>query len=571
MKRNLERLAGQSYDLLIVGGGIYGACLAWDASLRGLSVALVEKADFASATSANSLKTIHGGLRYLQHADFSRMRESIRERSTLMRIAPHLVHLLPVMVPTYGHGLKGPEAMRLALLINDLVSADRNWKLPDPQKHIPNGEIIGVEDCLKQLPGLSRLGLTGGAVFYDAQVYNSERLIISLLRSAVAAGAEVANYVEVTGFLQEGDRVLGVRAVDRQTQAPLEIQAKFVVNAVGPWVHQLLNHLPNASAGEWTGFAKAMNFVTRPLVQDYAVGISSTATYVDKDAVIKRGRRLLFIAPWRDRSLVGTWYSPFEGSPDSFEITEGDIQSFIREINHAYPAANLKRKDIDFIHGGLLPSSGVSPHSGDVQLTKHYTLYDHRQDGISGLLSVTGVKYTTARDVAEKTVTWISQILGKTLPHSTSSKMPVWGGDIQDFAEFLRNAIRQHSNVREVDIRRLVYSYGSAYQQVLHYQALQPGQVQSPLHVIKAEILHSVREEMASTLGDVVFRRTEWGSAGYPGQKFLHFCADVIADELEWSPATRTQELKAVDQIFSRMQPSVNSQLSASSLAGSLF
>jgi glycerol-3-phosphate dehydrogenase len=145
------------FDLLVLGGGMYGACVAWDATLRGLSVALVDKADFGGATSSNSLKIIHGGLRYLQHADFRRMRESILERRTLMQIAPHLVHPLPVLLPTYGHGLQGPEVFAAALCINDLVSFDRN-RLRDPQKHIPRGRVISKQSCLRHLPGLDSQG-----------------------------------------------------------------------------------------------------------------------------------------------------------------------------------------------------------------------------------------------------------------------------------------------------------------------------------------------------------------------------------------------------------------------------
>ena len=205
MERDPSKLQRNKYDLLVIGGGIYGACVTWDAALRGLSVALVEKGDFASATSANSLKIIHGGLRYLQHGDFKRMRESIRERRTLMEIAPHLVHPLPVLIPTFGHGMQGREVLSLALMINDLIGFDRN-RLDDPEKHICRGRVISRRECLELLPGIHKKDLTGGAIFHDAQVYNSERLVLSFIRSAEKAGAELANYVEVTGFIQNSSR-----------------------------------------------------------------------------------------------------------------------------------------------------------------------------------------------------------------------------------------------------------------------------------------------------------------------------------------------------------------------------
>ena len=209
MKRNLETLVTKQFDLLVIGGGIYGAFAAWDAGLRGLSVALVEKRDFAGATSANSLKMVHGGLRYLQNADIRRMRESIRERTNLMRIAPHLIHPLPCMIPTHGLGKKSRLAMSLALRINELVSKDRNC-LSDPQKYIPKGHIVSKDDCRKIIHGISDDGLSGGAIWYDCQIYNSERLIISILRSAASEGAELANYLEVKRFLIQSGRATGV-------------------------------------------------------------------------------------------------------------------------------------------------------------------------------------------------------------------------------------------------------------------------------------------------------------------------------------------------------------------------
>ncbi len=205
--------------------------MAWDATLRGLSVALVDKADFGAATSVNSLKMIHGGLRYLQHADFRRMRASIRERRTLMQIAPHLVAPLPVLLPTYGHGLQGKAVLAAALLLNDVIGWDRN-RLCDPQKHIPRGRVISKRACLQQLPGLDPRGLTGGAIFYDAQVHHSERLTLAFLQSAAQAGAQLANYVEATGFHLDRDCVTGVSACDVLTGNRFDIRP-------GPWSMRL--------------------------------------------------------------------------------------------------------------------------------------------------------------------------------------------------------------------------------------------------------------------------------------------------------------------------------------------
>jgi len=194
MRRGIDRLASEEFDLLIVGAGIYGACAAWDASLRGLRVALIDRGDFGGATSQHSQKTIHGGLRYLQQADLKRMRESIRERRTLMRIAPQFVSPFPCVMPTYGHLTRGREALAVAMLANDLVGLDRN-RIDDPAKRIPRGRTVSRRRVLELLPGIPTKGLTGGAVWHDCQAHNTERLLLSFVLGACEKGAAAATYV----------------------------------------------------------------------------------------------------------------------------------------------------------------------------------------------------------------------------------------------------------------------------------------------------------------------------------------------------------------------------------------
>ncbi len=552
MERNPLELTRHVYDLLIVGGGIYGACVAWDATLRGLSVALVEKSDFAGATSANSLKVIHGGFRYLQHADFKRMRESIRERTTLMRIAPHLIHPLPVVIPTYGHGIQGRQALALALIANDLISFDRN-RLDDPQKHIPRGYVIPKRQCLELLPGIPQQGLTGGAVFYDAQVYNSERLVLSFLRSAAQAGAQVANYVEVTGLLQAGDRVTGARVRDTLTGEQFDIRAKMVVNTSGPWINHILGLLDKRPQPS-VRFAQAINIITRPLFGHYAVGISSRQNYRDADAVLNKGNRLLFVAPWRGRSLVGTAYSVYDGAPNDFSVSEAAIQSLLDDINMAYPPANLRRDEVTFVHAGLVPLSGVDPKTGSIRLAKHYQLYDQRHSGLRGLISVVGVKYTTARHVAEKVVDNVFEAWGQKPPRSTSAVTRLHDGDMQQFTSFSQAEVEKCPyGLDEGTVRRLIYTYGSAYSRVLRYMdgyGEHGEAIPAQLAVLRAETLYGVHEEMAQKLADVVFRRTELATAGHPGNQALQLCADVMGTALSWDRARRQQELREVNTIL---------------------
>jgi glycerol-3-phosphate dehydrogenase len=569
MKRDTSALTKNVYDLLVIGGGIYGACVAWDAVLRGLSVALVEKADFGSATSANSLKIIHGGLRYLQHGDLKRMRESICERRALMRIAPHLVHPLPVIIATYGHWMRGKEVVALALMINDLISADRN-RLEDPQKHIPRGRVISQKEVLELVPGLLQHDLTGGAIFFDAQVYNSEQLLLSFLHSASKAGADVANYVEVTGFLRDKDCVIGVEAKDGLTDDRFQIRARMVVNTSGPWVNRVMGFLSRPGIGRRVRFAKAINLVTRPLCQTYAVGISCKTPYSDADSVIDKGARFLFITPWRGRSVIGTTYAAFEGDPDHFKVSENDIHNFLNEINQAYPSASLKMEDVSLVHGGLLPISGDCPKTGTVRLSKQYQVYDHRKDGVKGLVSVVGVKYTTARQVAEKVVDRVFESWGQTPPQSMSSVTPLHGGEIKRFDDFLHTEIaKRPSGLGEDVTRRLVYNYGSAYPDVLRYfagHAQGDGTYSDHRAVLKAEVLHGIRDEMAEKLADVVFRRTELGTAGHPGEESLRFSAEIMRQELGWSPARCRQELQDVEALFASKHSSVRGD--GSKLAG---
>jgi glycerol-3-phosphate dehydrogenase len=556
MKRNITELTRKIYDVLIIGGGIYGAWVAWDATLRGLSVALVDKGDFGSATSSNSLKVIHGGLRYLQHADFRRLRRSIYERTVLMRVAPHLVHPLPFLMSTYGHSLKGKGIMSLALMMYDLIGFDRN-RLKDPAKYLPRGRVISKDECLRLLPGVDEEGLTGGAIWHDCQLYNSERMLISILRSAEKGGATLANYVEVTGFLKYGNRVTGVKSRDLFTQQELDIQARIIVNTSGPWIDYVLGLINDNYQNRRILLSKTMNLVVRrQLIPKYAVGVWSKFGFVDRDAIVSKNSRLFFIIPWRENSLIGTTHVPYDGSPNNFRITEKDIMDFMEEINRAYPPAALKREDISFFHGGLLPMNGKNDNIGDVSLVKEYRIHDHtKDDGIDGLVSVVGVKYTEGRGVAEKVIDLVFEKIGEKPPRCLTAMTPIYGGHIEQFNDFLSQEKGNVSCKLSMEvIEHLVYNYGSEYPEVLHYVKANPelGQtINGTSKVIKAEVVHGIREEMAKRLSDVVLRRTELGSAGDPGEEALKACATIMAGELDWDGARVRREIEEVRAVYS--------------------
>jgi glycerol-3-phosphate dehydrogenase len=557
MDRNIAQLQQQPYDIVIIGGGIYGACVAWDASLRGFSVALLDKGDFAHATSGNNHKIIHGGFRYLQHADLKRMRESIRERRILMRIAPHLVYPLPCLIPTYADLRRGKAVLRAALKLNDLIGFDRNRHL-EPQKSIPRGRIMSRGECLQLCPHLDCSDVTAAALFFDAQVYSPDRLTLTFLLSAARAGSHLANYAQVTGFLSQSNRITGVQVQDLLTGRSLSVQARMVVNCSGPWIDQVLQLVDRPIQSKRHKFLKAAVLVTRPLVHDMALGLLSRPRGDDVSGHYGRRPRYLFITPWRNKSLIGTLEVPYEGDPDKVQLTEHEVQAFIDEVNAAYPAG-LTKQGVHFVYRGLVPVSEVYSAPDGHKAARHYRIHDHEQaDGVRGLISVLGVKYTTARDVAEKTVDLVSRKLGRGRVRCRTDVTPIQGGAIDGFEALVTTELKKQSlGLAPEAMRHLLRTYGSEYQTILRYGAEDPAwrePVTNDAPVLKAEVLHGVRAEMAQKLTDVLLRRTELGTAGYPGDACLQTCAAIMARELGWSRQTVSRELEEAASVFATHQ-----------------
>jgi len=532
MKRDIQQFKNSEFDVLVIGGGIYGAFMALDAALRGLSVALVEKNDFGSMTSANSLKIVHGGLRYLQSAGLKRMKESIRERSTLLRIAKHLVHPLPCLMPTKAFSLKGKLAMRAALFLNDLISFDRNQSL-DHDKQLPNGRILSKGELRQLIPGLDEINFNGAALWYDAQIYNSERLILSVLKTAVQSGAVLANYVECKDFKIKDNRIVGIIAQDKLTDEEILIHSKITINCAGPWAMNLLEGHQNIQPRKKTKLTVGFNLIIKKqLFSKYALGISGKSRYY-------------FLVPWKNHTLIGTEYLPFEGSPDNLSIGREKIETFLTIINQALPTMNLTYDDVIFCHQGLIPADESNHATGKIKIKKSYKIIDHQKENqIVGLLSVLGVKYTTARDIAEKTIDLALKKIGKERTPSRSSQTILHGGDVS--ARITpKDKLSEH----------LSRNHGSEYQTVLNYCKKNPTlaeQLSQDVPVIKAEVLHGIREEMAKKLSDIVFRRTELGSAGFPGEEALTACSEIMAQELEWSSSKAIEELTEVKKRFSK-------------------
>src|SRR5437899_4458231 len=255
MIRDLDRLAGHTFDLLVVGGGVYGLTIAYDAALRGLSVALVERDDFGSGTSFNHLRTIHGGLRYLQSLDVGRARESVRERRTVARIAPHAVRPLPFALPLYRSLLRGKIVMRAGFLLDRIVAAGKNRGVP-PGHRLPGGRVVGRSSAVQRFPGLRRQGLTGAAVFYDYVTTEPDRYVFSFAVAAAQHGAVLANHLEAVAPLADGRRVVGVSARDTLGTRAIDISARLTINATGARIDRLLEPLGIATG---MPMLKAMN------------------------------------------------------------------------------------------------------------------------------------------------------------------------------------------------------------------------------------------------------------------------------------------------------------------------
>jgi glycerol-3-phosphate dehydrogenase len=539
MKRSISRLARQCHDVAVIGGGIYGAWIAREAALRGLSVALVDQGDFGSATSFNSQRIVHGGLRYLQHADFKRMRESIRERRNLLRIAPHLVFPMPVVIPTYRNLPPGKTLMALAVKLTDLIGFDRNQNLIT-EKQIPPGRLLSKSECLEYCPDLEHQDLTGAALFFDGQVRNTERLILSLLLSAAQGGAVFANYARTTRFHKHANAIVGMVVEDILSGKSIEVGARIFVNCAGPWAEHIIELAGIVKQRRRTRWVKTALLLTRPLLQNVAVGIRGNSRYRSGNIILDKGFRYFFITPWRRGSLIGTFETSYDGSPDDFSVTENEICSFVEDVNLAYPAGHLTRKDVQLVYGGLVPASSQNGCLTD-RTARHYEICDHaREDGVEGLISIIGVKYTTARHVAEKAVNLIEAKLGKCPAESRTSVVPVYGGTMSSFEEFLENELqRKPLGLSEETTRHLIRTYGSEYREILRYCEEDPQYsrpIESNCPVIRAEIVHAVREEMACKLEDILYRRTELGADGYPDDSCVRACAEIVAQELRSHP-----------------------------------
>jgi glycerol-3-phosphate dehydrogenase len=391
IRRDPAGAARERFDLIVVGGGVFGILTALEATRRGLRPLLLERADFAGATSHNSLRIVHGGLRYLQSLALGRSLESIRERAWWLAEFPELVRPLPCLMPLYGAGLRRPEILRLGLLLNDLLG-----RLPGNDAPLPRGSLVDAAAVQRLAPAVARVGLRGGALWFDGVIRDPARLFIEALRRACAAGACALNHLEALRPTERDRRVAGVEGRDCETGAQHVFHAPVVINAAGPWSRSFA---ATAGADQPALFEPVLAWnvaLRRRPSSEHALALQA------------KRRGAYFLVPTQDGMLAGTGYAPWPGEAAGTRLPQALLDDFIAELNTALPGLALRRQDVIRTYVGRLPAA----RAGTAELSDRAVLVDHGKSGrLRGFYSISGVKLTTARALAQR-------VLGRAFPEA---------------------------------------------------------------------------------------------------------------------------------------------------------
>ena len=514
--------SSQPYDVAIIGAGINGAGIARDAALRGLRVVVLEQNDLCSGTSAISSRLIHGGLRYLEHAEIPLVFESLRERITLRKIAVHLVKPLRIAIPVYESARRGLWLIRFGMLAYDLLSVG---------KSVPGHEILGRDAILEAEPGLASSGLRGAARYFDAQVTFAERLVLENLLAARTAGADILTYTAVTGINIEHGLVTSLSCKDALTQESRRIDTKVVINAAGPWVDAVLSTAAD-NAKRLIGGTKGSHIVVSAFN-----GSPRDAFYVEAAA----DGRPFFIIPWNDQYLIGTTDIRYDGDLAEIRASREEIDYLLAETNRVFPKAGLTTDDINFAYAGVrpLPQHDKGPESS---ITRRHIIKKNRKIA-RGLISIIGGKLTTYRNLAEQTVNRLARVLGRKLPDCRTRETLLPGAYRLVEA---RAALERIDCLAPEGVERLLGIYGGRAIDVVSLAGDEPALMQcidTGDSVLAAEVAFAVREEMARTLIDVVHRRLMLGLSRDQGRPLYDGVAKVAADELNWDAGRQSTEL----------------------------
>lgn len=512
------------YDLIVIGAGCNGAGIARDAAARGLRVALVEKEDIGSGTSSWSGRLIHGGLRYLEQGDLGLVRESLRERELLFRLAPHIVKPVPLMMPLYKHNARPAWMIRVAMLAYDILSFD---------KSTVTHTILSRAKTLQRFPGICRDGLRGSAIFMDGQVIWSERLCTEITLAAHADGAHIYTWSKVDGFLEEQGRICGVTFTDMLDGSRHKLRASLVVNAAGPWVDHVLGER-RADERRQIGGAKGSHLIVDPFP-----GAPQDVVYYESRA----DGRLVLVIPWGERYMIGTTDKKFEDDPDTAKADGSEMEYLLGEVNQLIPGANLTPADVLYTYSGVRPLPYV-PATNEWKVPRSHVIFDHAPQR-PGLLSIIGGKLTTYRSLAEETVDAIYKQLGRKAPPCTTRKSLFPGARVAN-TEQLIATLKENFAVAPTTVDRLVDIYGARAADVLELGHADPSLYavfDRDSGAIGAELVFTFENEFCRTLTDALIRRIMVGLNGTCGRDVLALAADILARRRGWSDERKQAEI----------------------------
>lgn len=519
------------FDLIVVGGGINGAAIAREAALLGNDVLLLERDDFAAGTSATSTRLIHGGLRYLEHAEISLVYESLAERERLLKTAPHLVEPLEIFLPLTHSSRRGPLMIRAGMVLYDILSL---------RKSLPTHRMLNRDELLRALPGLDAEEIVGGASYFDAQVRFAERLVLENVLDAEAGGATLAPHTAVSGLLIEGGSVRGVEW--RTESARGRALAPVVVNAAGPWVDAVLATGQERLAGEprLIGGTKGSH-----LIADGFTGAPSHAVYAE---AVSDGRPF-FVIPWNGLYLIGTTDERYAEDPSDARMTAAEFAYLVAETRNLFPAATDLEDRVCYTCSGirpLPPTEGVSEGA----ITRRHLIKRHAR--ADGLYSIVGGKLTTHRALARDCM----KKLRRRLRHASGSPTadrPLPGALPADERDMLLRDLGQAFG--SATANRLWQTYGAAGRTIAQGVSgnAELGQRVGPnTDLIVAELVHSIEREHARTLADLLLRRTMTGLQADLGRAAAPLAADWLVRLGIWDKVRAAEEVAAYQRVVRR-------------------
>ncbi len=474
------------FDVIVIGAGINGAGIARDAAKRGLKVCVLDKGDIGAGTSSWSTRLIHGGLRYLEHLEFGLVRESLRERETLLRIAPHLVKPLPILIPIYKGMRRSRREIRAGMVLYDLLSFD---------KTLPRHRKLSRDATLLKAPGIRSTALTSSVIYYDAQVQFAERLVLENILDAQRSGAEVLTYAEVVRIVSKNDQTNGVEFIHHGQRS--FVRGRLVINAAGPWVDRLLGIMGDSK--RLIGGTKGSHII----VAQFA-GAPQVALYSEAQA----DGRPFFILPWNGQYLIGTTDIHFNDDPDQARCDSGELEYLLNETNYLIPQAKLSHDQILFTYSGVRPLP-FTDSDQEGKITRRHFIEEHPRLG--NVFSLVGGKLTTYRNLAEQSVDLTFHKLNKNLSVCRTADVPLPGATSLDATA---SDIHGSRLFDRAITERLLGIYGSRTGELIQICNQDPDllrTLRSCGQTLKGEIVFAFECEMAHTLADCLLRRTMIG------------------------------------------------------------